>query len=95
MLKKTLQAPVCKIHFSFLPVAVALPAFDAWSYEYPSRLFSTLFSGGVQPQPLPEGIGFSDDVTGVGLGGLFVLGVILLCLGLIVLLVEYFKKTKN
>lgn len=77
---------------SLLCAAVALPSFNSWSSEYPSRLFAVLFQSG-SVVPLQDDM-FSAPAEGVGLGGLFVVGILLLCLGLIVMLVEYFKKKK-
>jgi len=62
-----------------------LPNVTAWSTAYPSKLFFLIFAGTSR---------FSDGADGLGLGLLFIFGIILIVLGLIVLAIEYFKKDK-
>lgn len=75
---------------SLLCAAIALPSFSSWSNEYPSRLFSVLFEG--RPPIYEDGFGGAE---GVGLGFLFGFGILLLCVGLVVLILQYFTKEKN
>jgi len=63
-----------------------LPQMTVWSNSYPSKLFFLIFAGMSQ---------FNDGADGLGLGILFIFGIVLTVLGLIILAIEYFKKEKE
>ena len=63
-----------------------LPNLTAWSNSYSSKLFFLIFAGQSQ---------FNDGVDGLGLGLLFVFGIVLITFGFAILAVEYFKKDKS
>ena len=71
-----------------ITAALSLTAMTDWSYEYPSRLWFLIFAG----KP-PMYNGTFVGTGGLGLGFLFICGIILLILGLIILAVEYFNSS--
>ena len=66
-----------------LCAAICLPSTTAWNTSYPSKLFFLIFAG---QSP------FADGANGLGLGIFFVFGIVLTLIGLVMLLIEYFRK---
>jgi len=60
-----------------------IPSLTSWYPWYPSKLFFLIFAGSS---------GLNDDANGLGLGIFFVFGVVLTLLGILILLIEYFRK---
>jgi hypothetical protein len=66
-----------------ISAAIYMPNLTAWSTAYPSKLLFLILAGKSR---------FSDGADGFGLGLLFILGIIMILLGLGILINEYIRK---
>jgi len=69
-----------------IAAAINVPGTTEWLRSYPSKLWFLIFEG--------NGI-FLDSPKGLGLGPFFIIGILLFVVGVVMLLWEYFYKTKK
>lgn len=66
--------------------AINLPSINAWSTSYPSKLWFLIVSGMSQ---------YNDGADGLGLGWVFVLGIVAIIVGILLLILDSFRRKKK